>query len=127
MKYTSRMKSNAEVTIWNNMSKYALKFYDGTDPLNVYEYETDDGVRYSYNLAGEWSEGLTFEELEDTFEEMRLGIDIDAIVNYMDDDIREELHIQLAPCSEKLFIAEYLKRDPGFSVVLSNEFSYVCE
>lgn len=32
-----------------------------------------------------------------------------AAVNMMDDDLREELHAQLAPCSEEEFLRAYEK------------------
>lgn len=32
------------------------------------------------------------------------------LVNIMDDDIREAVHRDLAPCTELEFLAEYLKR-----------------
>jgi hypothetical protein len=35
--------------------------------------------------------------------------DFDTVVNLMDDDIREYLHMQLAPCSEQEFINTYLQ------------------
>lgn len=47
----------------------------------------------------------------------------DAIVNLMDDDIREEVHSLLAPCTKKEFLREYVKRDTGFADLLYNEFS----
>ena len=34
----------------------------------------------------------------------------DAIVNRMNDTIREELHELMAPCSEEEFLNEYIKR-----------------
>lgn len=34
----------------------------------------------------------------------------EACVNMMDDDIREELHAELAPCSEQEFLDAYVKR-----------------
>lgn len=37
-------------------------------------------------------------------------VDFDAAVNLMDDDIREELHQELAPCTNQEFIDEYIKR-----------------
>ena len=37
-----------------------------------------------------------------------LGLDV--IVNYMDDDTRETVHSELAPCTEVEFLREYLKR-----------------
>lgn len=32
------------------------------------------------------------------------------VVNVMDDDIREEVHTKFAPCSNRKFLSEYLKR-----------------
>jgi len=37
-----------------------------------------------------------------------LGLDV--IVNYIDDDTRETVHSELAPCTEVEFLREYLKR-----------------
>ena len=34
-------------------------------------------------------------------------LDFDAAVNYMDDDIREALHDELAPCTEQEFFSAY--------------------
>ena len=36
--------------------------------------------------------------------------DYEAAVSLMDDEIREEVHADLAPCSEEEFLAEYMKR-----------------
>ena len=37
-----------------------------------------------------------------------LGLDV--IVNHMDDDTREAVHAELAPCTEVEFLAAYLER-----------------
>ncbi len=34
----------------------------------------------------------------------------DAAVNLMDDEIREEIHAEMAPCTEEEFLEEYMKR-----------------
>lgn len=36
-------------------------------------------------------------------------IDFDVAVTYMDDDIREQLHRELAPCTEQEFFDNYCK------------------
>jgi hypothetical protein len=46
----------------------------------------------------------------------------EAIVNMMDDEIREQVHMELAPCTDEEFLARYLELDPEFENVL-NEFS----
>ena len=51
----------------------------------------------------------------------------DAIVTYMNDDIREDVHFDLAPCSPDLFLREYTKRDPDFVELLKSEFSIEME
>lgn len=38
------------------------------------------------------------------------SIDYDAAVALMDDDLREEVAADLAPCTEQEFFAEYCKR-----------------
>lgn len=52
---------------------------------------------------------------------------MDTITSYMDDDIREDLHFRIAPCSPDLFLREYTKRDPGFVDLLKSEFSIEME
>lgn len=47
----------------------------------------------------------------------------DVIVSFMNDNIREEVHGLLAPCTKKEFLREYVKRDTGFADLLYNEFS----
>ena len=38
------------------------------------------------------------------------AVDFDAAVNLMDDALREEVHADLAPCTEQEFLDEYVKR-----------------
>ena len=40
----------------------------------------------------------------------KCGVSWDAVVALMDDDTREEVHDNFAPCSEMEFLKEYLKR-----------------
>lgn len=42
----------------------------------------------------------------------------DAIVNLMDDDIREKVHFEMVPCTEEAFLQRYLQLDPDFENVL---------
>ena len=46
----------------------------------------------------------------------------EAIVNLMNDEIREQVHMELAPCTDEEFLKRYLELDPEFENVL-NEFS----
>jgi len=43
--------------------------------------------------------------------------DWDVVAQQMDDDIREKVHYQLAPCSNHAFLAAYLERDPQLGTI----------
>lgn len=45
-----------------------------------------------------------------------------AIVNLMDDEIREQVHRELAPCTDMEFLRRYVDLDPEFESVLESEF-----
>lgn len=47
---------------------------------------------------------------------------MDVIASYMDDDAREQVHFELAPCSNSEFLERYVELDPEFSELLSSEF-----
>lgn len=36
--------------------------------------------------------------------------DMDAVANLMDDELREDIHMDLAPCTDQEFVDEYCKR-----------------
>lgn len=48
---------------------------------------------------------------------------MDAIAIYMDNEIREKVHYELAPCDPEMFLRRYLELDPDFENVLKSEFS----
>lgn len=47
---------------------------------------------------------------------------MDTIASYMDDEKREDLHAELAPCKPEEFLERYLELDPDFAGLLENEF-----
>ena len=51
---------------------------------------------YKINKGGQWQEMIS-EKWENVLE-------------LMDDDIREELHCKIAPCTEEEFLTEYCKK-----------------
>lgn len=53
-----------------SLSDKAAEFYNGTDPLDVFEYEENGAKLYAYTGAFGERDGMTFEELESDFEEM---------------------------------------------------------
>ncbi len=57
---------------------------------------------------------MTAAEAMDEINERNLW---DAIVDMMDDEIREAVHDDIAPCTEEEFLAEYLRRaDDGLVI-----------
>lgn len=45
------------------------------------------------------------------------GISFESISAVMDDELRESIHFDLAPCSEAEFLAEYLRRSDADLIV----------
>lgn len=56
-------KRYGDVDTHFNLTGKALWFYDGTDPISIYETETDDGYRYTLDFCGEITANLTEPEL----------------------------------------------------------------
>ena len=54
-----------------------------------------------------------------------LQSEMDVIATYMNDNIREKVHFELAPCEPVDFLRRYLEldKDPDFREILKNEFS----
>lgn len=48
---------------------------------------------------------------------------MDTIATYMDDDTREMVHFELAPCTSEEFLIRYLELAPEFEKLLRSEFS----
>lgn len=48
---------------------------------------------------------------------------LDTIASYMDDEIREQVHIELAPCTPQEFLNRYLELDSDFENLLKSEFN----
>ena len=47
---------------------------------------------------------------------------MDTIASYMDDEKREDVHLELAPCEPEEFLKRYLELDADFEELLNNEF-----
>lgn len=76
-KYNLHTRLAGELAV-RSLSKKAAQYYSGTDPLTVFEYDNADGEkRYAYSYANnpyadkEMDSDLTFEELQEAFEEMQ--------------------------------------------------------
>lgn len=69
-KFSNSQKLAGEMAV-RGLSDKAAEFYNGADPLDVFEYEEDGAKLYAYSGAFGERDGLTFEELERDFEEMQ--------------------------------------------------------
>ena len=55
--------------------------------------------------------------------EIELSNDLmDTIGSYMDDEKREDVHAELAPCTPEEFLTRYLELDSEFAELLKIEF-----
>ena len=52
---------------------------------------------------------------------------MDTLATYMNDEIREDLHAELAPCEPEEFLRAYVERDPEFNELLEHEFEIEIE
>ena len=73
-KFTNSQKVAGEMAV-RSLSDKASEFYNGAEPLDVFEYEEDGAKLYAYSGAFGERDGLTFEELERDFEEMQAEFD----------------------------------------------------
>ena len=48
---------------------------------------------------------------------------MDTIATYMDDEMRETVHNEIAPCTNEEFLKRYCELDENFEELLKNEFS----
>lgn len=67
-KFNNSEKLAGEMTI-RSLSDKAAEFYNGSDPLDVFEYEENGAKLYAYSGAFGERDGMTFEELEEEEEE----------------------------------------------------------
>lgn len=78
-----------------SLSDKAAEFYNGTDPLDVFEYEENGAKLYAYSGAFGERDGMTFEELERDFEEMQ--DDLDALEEEEEEEDGEEIRRVTVP------------------------------
>lgn len=53
--------------------------------------------------------------------------ELQIIAMYMDDNIREQVHFELAPCKPYDFLKRYCELDKNFIEVLNSEFHFIME
>lgn len=99
--------------------------------------DTGDMIRAHLDLLDEWRYEEVASDLREVVDgdqtpegeallriadELELIPVWDAIVNLMDDDIREAVHSDFSPCSDREFLTEYCKRDRRFADLVWREF-----
>ena len=62
------------------------------------------------NSAGKWYDATEAAEV-------LTMCNLDTIAEFMDDDVRESVHNDMAPCTDAEFLAEYLRRAPADLVI----------
>ena len=57
-----------------------------------------------------WSEIIrdNRDKIKEAAEEL-LKLGMDVLMNHMDDDLREQVHRELAPCTDKEFLVRYME------------------
>ena len=76
------------------------------DIAETWESEDKDGTKY-WLVDDDTGETITTDYVVD--EDGKL-LYFDAAAMYMDDDIREDLHLKMAPCTRQEFFDAYCKR-----------------
>lgn len=125
------MKRYGDTNTHLNLTDTARRVYDAYSPVDIWEISTedDDGndvFTYSINFCGDRRQGLTEDEVNAIFEDFYAEVaedvaeeaaatiiedgNFDAAVELMDDEIREAVHADLAPCSDVDFLKEYARR-----------------
>lgn len=88
---------------------YAIHAVAGTD--GTVDLETsDDEITLQIKEPAQISldNGRSWDSADDAIDEIEERGLWDAVVNVMEDDVREELHAAIAPCSDRLFLRSYL-------------------
>lgn len=127
--YILKFESDKENQYWNQLEDTKKDMVierihtESMTSINIV-FESD----YSYfgNTCNMVKSGLESAiEFLNSYEEETDNIDqefMNTISTYMDDETREQVHLELAPCSPKEFLKRYLELDADFAELLYNEF-----
>lgn len=114
--FTSTQKANGEMAV-RQMSQKAISGYYSIDPLAVYEVQTMEEpvyfAEYSDGIQGPMSFGAMdafLSSFMNVYNQYGVIIDMDAATELMDDELREEVAADIAPCSDQEFFDEYSRR-----------------
>ncbi len=104
----------------------------------MYDMNKDIGKMADSLYAGGWRQSdkddlqdeykLTDDETEEICGELerircdQIEANWDDIVNHMNDEIREKVHAEIAPCEKYEFLDRYLELDGQFETLLKTEY-----
>lgn len=75
--------------------------------LYAESHDEDETESFSEIL---WDRYCMYDDLDTVIDDDGNALRFSAAVSLMDDDIREEIHSEFAPCSEQEFFSEYCRR-----------------
>lgn len=86
---------------------------DNEKILTINEYLTGEAAKERILRNKKLAEYLNVDEedyysMTDNMKKL-LNLGMDVIAKYMDDDIREQVHNELAPCSDEEFLEKYME------------------
>lgn len=127
--YVLKFESEKEKQYWNQLENTKKDLVierihtESMTGINII-FESDYSYfGYANNMAKSDLEPAI--EFLESYEEETDSINqelMDTIATYMNDEIRERVHFELAPCSPKEFLKRYLELDSDFAELLYNEF-----
>ena len=127
--YVLKFESEKEKQYWNQLDDEKKNVFieriqaELITGVNIV-FESDFSYfGYANNMAKSGLEPAI--EFLESYEEETDSINqelMDTIAIHMNDEIRERVHFELAPCSPKEFLKRYLELDSDFAELLYNEF-----
>ncbi len=107
--------------IWDDVCNWTITLSD-LKSMTVADLEREfDGINFYYqDYTRDEIIKMYYKTVQDVAEGLEL-VEFGHITSYMNDEIRESLHAEMAPCSKYEFLRQYLKRDPDFVNLLKTE------
>lgn len=128
--YIIKFDSEEDRQFWNQLNDDAKKYMvaermhtESITGINIVFWSDYSYFGYTNDMVKSGLESAI--EFVDSYEKEADSIDqelMETIATYMNDEIRELVHSELAPCSPEEFLKRYLELDADFAELLYNEF-----
>lgn len=129
-----RLENLAQYLHFVSLDDFSAPEYRNTDICTNHgkaqkAVENPQGMRYTGNSGTSRTRKMEVKKMAKmtVYGRAITGEDLRNIADYMNDEIREELHAKLAPCTTEEFLREYIQRDPEILEILRNEFDFRAE